>query len=109
MITVLNLDIAAFLQTYWQKKPCVIRNALPDFTDFIDEDELAGLAMEPELDSRVISKQAEQWSVQQGPFEDFSACQGQWTLLVQGVDRFLTTPASLCRSLILFPTGGLTI
>ena len=47
MITVLNLDIAAFLQTYWQKKPCVIRNALPDFTDFIDEHELAGLAMEP--------------------------------------------------------------
>ncbi len=95
MTTVLNLDITVFLQTYWQKKPCVIRNALPDFTDFIDEHELAGLAMEPELDSRVISKQAEQWSVQQGPFEDFSACQGQWTLLVQGVDRFLVEASEL--------------
>ncbi len=103
MITVLNLDIAAFLQTYWQKKPCVIRNALPDFTDFIDEDELAGLAMEPELDSRVISKQAEQWSVQQGPFEDFSACQGQWTLLVQGVDRFLDDASELMQKFNFIP------
>ena len=103
MITVLNLDIAAFLQTYWQKKPCVIRNALPDFTDFIDEHELAGLAMEPELDSRVISKQAEQWSVQQGPFEDFSACQGQWTLLVQGVDRFCDDASELMQKFNFIP------
>lgn len=95
MMTVLNLDIPAFLRDYWQKKPCVLRNALPDFVDFIDEHELAGLAMEPELDSRVISKQEQGWSIQQGPFEDFTACQGQWTLLVQGVDRYLDEASEL--------------
>ena len=45
----LNLNWPEFLEKYWQKKPVVLKNALPNFIDPISPDELAGLAMEPEV------------------------------------------------------------
>ncbi|MDC8830835.1 cupin domain-containing protein [Alteromonas gilva] len=85
----------SFMRDYWQKKPCVLRAALPGFTDLLDENELAGLAMEPDLDSRIVRFHNNQWSVVQGPFEDFSACEGKWTLLVQGVDKLVDDASEL--------------
>lgn len=72
-----------------------MRNALPDFDDFIDEHELAGLAMEAEFDSRIIRKQQEEWAIFQGPFDDFNAATGYWTLLVQGVDKYVDEASEL--------------
>ena len=34
-----------FLRDYWQKKPLLVRQAIPDFESPIDADELAGLAL----------------------------------------------------------------
>lgn len=48
----LNFNWPEFMETYWQKKPVVLKNALPDFVDPITPDELAGLAMENEVDSQ---------------------------------------------------------
>lgn len=85
-----QLDQAVFLRDYWQKKPCIIRGFIPDFNDLIDENELAGLAMEDDVDSRIVSNNNGQWSVVQGPIEDFEQhCTGSWSLLVQSVDRFI--------------------
>ena len=80
-----------FLDEYWQQKPCVIRGLLPDFTDPIDEHDLAGLAQEPDVDSRIVSRNRDNtWQLHQGPFESFEAvCVDQWSLLVQGTDRFV--------------------
>ena len=47
----LNLDISHFLDTYWQKKPTLIKQAFIDFQDPIMPDEVAGLAMEEEIES----------------------------------------------------------
>lgn len=78
-----------FLNKYWQKQPVVIRAAFNDFVDPIDEHELAGLAQEDVVDSRIISRDKGKWSVEQGPIEDFTEhCIGAWSLLVQGVDRY---------------------
>ena len=84
-----------FLREYWQQKPCVLRQLLPNFEDFVDEHELAGLAMEPELDSRIVRFHEQHWQVIQGPFDDFDDCQGLWSLLVQGVDRVVPEAAEL--------------
>ncbi len=51
----LNINWPEFLEKYWQKQPVVLKNAFPDFVDPITPDELAGLAMEPEVDSRLVS------------------------------------------------------
>lgn len=83
-----QFDKTDFLRQYWQKRPCVIKGFIKDFIDPIDEHELAGLAQETEIDSRVIAKVENNWQVTSGPIEDFdTACNGNWTLLVQGVDK----------------------
>ena len=46
-----------FLDQYWQKKPLIIRQAFPDFESPISPDELASLAYESEIESRLIVEQ----------------------------------------------------
>ncbi|MFQ3249895.1 JmjC domain-containing protein [Glaciecola sp.] len=85
-----EFDQSLFLAEYWQKKPCVIRGFIKSFVDPIDEHELAGLAQEPDIDSRIVSYSNQQWIATQGPIEDFEElCVGAWSLLVQGVDRYI--------------------
>jgi len=85
-----QFDAATFLAQYWQKKPCVIKQFASDFIDPIDENDLAGLAQEEEVDSRIVSFYKEQWRVATGPFDDFNEhCVGSWTLLAQGVDKYI--------------------
>lgn len=84
-----SFDTQHFIQKYWQKRPLLIKQGLPNFIDPIDQDELAGLAMEDDIDSRVISVNGNNWDVHQGPFQQYDdICQGEWSLLVQGVDRY---------------------
>jgi len=85
-----GFDAETFLQHYWQQKPVVIKRFFNDFSDPLDENDLAGLAQESEIDARIISNVQGNWHVEQGPIKDFeSACQGKWTLLVQGVDKYV--------------------
>lgn len=85
-----EFDQSVFLAEYWQKKPCVIRHFITAFEDPIDEHELAGLAQEEDIDSRVVSYANQKWCASQGPFERFDdVCVGAWSLLVQGVDRYI--------------------
>jgi len=81
-----------FLDQYWQKKPLLIRQAFPDFESAISPDELAGLACEPEIESRLIieNSDAGPWQLTHGPLsaEDFAALpDSHWTLLVQDIDK----------------------
>lgn len=95
-----NFDKVSFLRDYWQKKPMVIRHALPGFINPLSPDELAGLALEEEIESRLVSETPETapyWHLKRGPFQDrdFSQLpQSHWTLLVQGVDRFIPEVAA---------------
>lgn len=85
-----EFDKTHFLANYWQKKPCIIKGFIKSLEDPIDEHELAGLAQEADIDSRVVSYLNQQWTASQGPFEDFDeVCVGAWSLLVQGVDRYI--------------------
>ena len=83
-----------FLQDYWQKKPLLIKQALPEFISPISADELAGLACEEELESRIVvgTTDNHDWQLTNGPFpeEAFAKLPNEnWTLLVQGVDRYV--------------------
>ena len=88
-----TIDVHTFLTEYWQKKPLVIRQALPDFINPLTADELAGLALEEGVESRMVFETPETapyWQLKNGPFDEdcFATLpKTHWTLLVQGVDR----------------------
>ena len=100
----LNLNWPEFLEKYWQKKPVVLKNAFPDFVDPITPDELAGLAMEPEVDSRLVSLDDGKWQASHGPFEDYSGLgETGWSLLVQAVNHWHMPSAELVRPFRVLP------
>jgi len=99
-----ELTPAQFLKEYWQKKPLLIKGAFKDFTDPIDANELAGLAMENEIESRIISNQNNQWQVEHGPFESFDKFGEQnWTLLVQAVNNWSRDTQALLSAVDFLP------
>lgn len=67
----LCLDWPDFLQRYWQKRPVILKRGFKNFIDPLSPDELAGLAMENEVDSRLVSHEEGRWQVSHGPFESF--------------------------------------
>lgn len=84
-----QFDQQEFLRDYWQKKPIIIKGAFANFQDPIEAEELAGLAMEEFIESRIVSNLNQQWQVKQGPFEDYSEFEDvNWTLLVQAVNHW---------------------
>lgn len=99
-----NFNSAHFLAEYWQKKPAVFRQAFIDFHDPLDESELAGLAQEDGIDSRVVARQKEKWLVSHGPFDTFSkVCKGKWSLLVQSVDQHSCKADDLLKAFNFIP------
>ncbi|MBD8097293.1 cupin domain-containing protein [Pseudomonas fluorescens] len=97
-----------FLRDYWQKKPLLIRQAIPDFESPIDADELAGLALEEEVESRLVIEHGERpWELRRGPFAEdaFSTLpEREWTLLVQTVDQFVPEVAELLEHFRFLPS-----
>ncbi|MDH1263586.1 cupin domain-containing protein [Pseudomonas sp. GD03944] len=102
-----GLTAREFLRDYWQKKPLLVRQAIPDFESPISPDELAGLALEEEVESRlVIEHGATPWELRRGPFaEDAFADlpERDWTLLVQAVDQFVPDVAELLEQFKFLP------
>ena len=100
-----NLDPSDFLRDYWQQKPLLLRNALPGFEDPLSADELAGLALEPELESRIVQHRDSAWQLQHGPFQENSFnLTGPWTLLVQGVDHYVDAVSDLWQCVDFLPS-----
>jgi len=103
-----DLDSAAFLQRHWQKEPLLVRGAFPAVGGVVDGDTLAGLACEPEVESRLVSVDAagEDWSCENGPFDEarFAALPAAgWTLLVQAVDHWIPGVAALRERFAFLP------
>ncbi len=95
-----DFDAQQFLDRDWQQRPRLLRQALPGFCCPVDGNDLAGLACEPEAESRIIIEDATGWHLRHGPFSeaDFSELPPSgWTLLVQGVDRWLPEVAELLQ------------
>lgn len=95
-----DIPVQTFLDEFWQKKPLLIRNAFPKLESPISADELAGLALEEEVESRIILEQGPNtpWELQCGPFSEdyFSQLpKSPWTLLVQAVDHWVPEVESM--------------
>ncbi|SDQ64846.1 50S ribosomal protein L16 3-hydroxylase [Paraburkholderia fungorum] len=84
-----NLSPSQFMRRYWQKKPLLIRQAIPNIEAPLSRDEFFELADQDEVEARLITHFRNKWQLEHGPFapdELPSVRQRAWTLLVQGVD-----------------------
>lgn len=87
-----ELDVQTFLHEYWQKKPCLLRQAFPGFVPELDENDVAGLACDDLAEARLItgSYPRQDWRVKHGPFtarELRKLPDSNWTLLVQDAEK----------------------
>ncbi|MDP3086997.1 MAG: cupin domain-containing protein [Methylotenera sp.] len=110
-----GLTPAQFLDEYWQKKPLLIKNAIPNFKGFLSPDELAGLACEDDVQSRIVEYKKGKWHANHGPFDedcfanltDNPTPDNNWTLLVQSVNHHLPEGAALLQQFDFIPHARL--
>jgi 50S ribosomal protein L16 3-hydroxylase len=99
-------DHEQFLREYWQKKPLLIRNPWKAWANPLEPDELAGLACESEVESRLVMQSADSWDLEHGPLAEsrFDRLgKAPWTLLVQAVDHHVPEVAALLEPFRFIP------
>jgi 50S ribosomal protein L16 3-hydroxylase len=105
-----GLSARQFIEEYWQKKPLLVRNAFPGFGDMLSPNELAGLACEEDVQSRLVLQSRGKWKLEHGPFaeERFARLpQKDWSLLVQGVNHHLPEADALLHEFDFIPRARL--
>jgi len=116
-----GLSPAQFMRRHWQRKPLLVRGAIPGLQPLLSRAGLFALAAQEGVESRLVASKQGRWSMRHGPFARRSLpslTQREWTLLVQGVDlheqrahellhRFSFVPqARLDDLMISFATDG---
>ena len=70
-LTVLGgITAEQFLTEYWQKKPLLVRNAMPEIIGLIEPDDVKELALEEHVSARLIrqkNKNPNEWHVKSSP------------------------------------------
>jgi len=103
-----DLTVEEFLSDYWQQKPLLIRNAFPNFEPVITSDELAGLSLEQEVESRLIQFKPDrsEYQLDCGPLNEETFAnlpESDWTLLVQAVDHYSPKAKALLNAFNFIP------
>ena len=84
-----GLSPSQFMRRHWQKKPLLVRQAIPQFSPPVLRADLFVLAAQEGVESRLVQLVKGVWKLRHGPFQRRSLpalSQPDWTLLVQGVD-----------------------
>jgi 50S ribosomal protein L16 3-hydroxylase len=99
-----GLTPTEFMKSYWQKKPLLIRQALPGFKSPISAAALKKLAKSDAVEARLISREGAQWQMEHGPFATMPKMSDpDWTLLVQSVDIHDDAAAALMHQFRFVP------
>ncbi|MGQ2980590.1 MAG: cupin domain-containing protein [Polaromonas sp.] len=99
-----------FMRRHWQKKPLLVRQAIPGFRPLLDRASLFRLAGEPHVESRLVQQGASGWRMKQGPFGPRglpALSASAWTLLVQGVDLHDARAHALLQNFRFIPDARL--
>src|SRR4051794_6850712 len=106
-----GLSPAQFMRRYWQKKPLLIRQAIPSMVPPIDRPALFALAEREGVESRLIRQGGKTgWSLKHGPLPRRALPplkQPGWTMLVQGVDLHHDGVHDLLRQFRFLPDARL--
>ena len=85
-----------FLSDYWQKKPLLIKQGLPQLIGMFEPEDMLGLAIEEDASARLLTQAAlkkdgqPQWQLKKSPLTeaDFDNLPEQWTVLVQNLEQW---------------------
>ncbi|HEF4740890.1 TPA: cupin domain-containing protein [Burkholderia multivorans] len=105
-----GLTPAQFMRRYWQKKPLLIRQAMPGVKPPVTRDALFDLAADYDAESRLITHFRNKWQLAHGPFEPGSlpaVTRDAWTLLVQGLDLHVDAARALLDRFRFIPDARL--
>src|SRR5437764_6690848 len=106
-----GLAPGAFLRDYWQKRPLLVRQALPGFAGLVDRDALLQLATRGDAISRLViehPRRRARWERHDGPFGGLDAGMlpaTHWTLLVHGVESLVPGGWELLRAFSFLPAA----
>jgi 50S ribosomal protein L16 3-hydroxylase len=92
--------VARFMRETWQRRPLLIRQAMPGFRSPITREQLFGLASHDDVESRCVTAFGGRWRLAHGPFERSSLpsiSRRNWTLLVQGLDLHVPAACELLQ------------
>ncbi|HEY3518115.1 MAG TPA: cupin domain-containing protein, partial [Gammaproteobacteria bacterium] len=95
---------------HWQRRPLLVRGALPPVAAPLSRTELFALAARDDVESRLVRNTARGWSLAHGPFARSAlppVRQRGWTLLVQGVDLYHAAAHDLLRRFRFVPDARL--
>ena len=104
------LTPGTFMQRHWQRKPLLVRQALPGATPVVDRAQLFELAARDDVESRLITHERGRWALRHGPFRRRALPglnRSGWTLLVQGVDLHLDAAHQLLSRFRFVPDARL--
>lgn len=104
-----GLSPRQFIEEYWQKKPLLIRQAVPDFKGLITPEALFDLACDEDVESRYVRRHEGQWTIAHGP-QKRAALRGRkspWTVLVQGLNLWLPEADELLHRFHFIPQARL--
>lgn len=97
-----------FLSEYWQKKPLLVRNALPEVINILEPNDVKELALDETVTARLIKqkdKDQNQWTVKSSPLikGDFQKLPKLWTLLVQAIDHYSFDMSEMWKKFAFIP------
>lgn len=105
-----GLSPAAFMRRHWQKKPLLVRQALPGVQPPLTRAALFELATSDDVESRLVVRHGARWTLRHGPLARRALPplrQGGWTLLVQGLDTQLDAAHALLARFRFVPQARL--
>jgi 50S ribosomal protein L16 3-hydroxylase len=99
-----------FLRRHWQKRPLLVRGALPELRDAVGLRELCALAARGDVESRLVERRGRRWAVEHGPIARRRLARAParaWTLLVNGVNGHHAAAERLLRRFSFVPQARL--
>ncbi len=103
-----QVNATTFMSRYWQKQPVLLKGMFPASLAPLTPEELAGLALEDDVDARLVFHDAkkDRWRVEHGPFSEaqfLNLPDTLYTLLVQNVDHYVPAVAALRQTVAFLP------
>lgn len=86
-----HITVEIFLRDYWQKKPLLIRNGLPELIGQFEPSDIIELAQNEDVNARLIKQFSEDnWQLKNSPLtrQDFKNLPEKWSVLVQNMEQW---------------------
>ncbi len=100
-----------FLSDYWQKKPLLIKQGLPQLIGMFEPEDILGLSIDEDATARLLTQAASkqgnqpQWQLKKSPLTeaDFDNLPEQWSVLVQNLEQWSPELGALWQAFDFIP------